>query len=140
MWNGAKDALRVGSYFQMKTRAGDIGRSGLGQFLVALQTAAPSVRVHLIGHSFGARLVSFALAGLPDGAGSPVKSLYLLQGAFSHFAFADALPMDRSRGGALKGMAARLDGCKSATMMIRVILCRANRSGSSFRPPRTSCP
>ena len=30
VWNGAKDALRVGSYFQMKGRAGDIGRSGLG--------------------------------------------------------------------------------------------------------------
>ena len=46
---------------------------------------------------------------MPDGD-SPVKSLYLLKGAFSHFAFADALPMDRSRGGALKGMAARVDG------------------------------
>ena len=30
-WNGAKDALRVGSYFQMKTRAGDIGRTGQGR-------------------------------------------------------------------------------------------------------------
>jgi len=44
------------------------------------------------------------------GSDSPIKSLTLLQGAFSHFAFADRLPQDSSRAGALKGMAARVDG------------------------------
>jgi hypothetical protein len=110
LWNGAKEALRQLTYFEMKKRAGVVGKQGLGPLLGRLHQADPQVRVHLLGHSFGARLVSFALAGLPDPASSPVKSLYLLQGAFSHFAFADALPMDRSRGGALKGMAARVDG------------------------------
>jgi hypothetical protein len=111
LWNGAKEALRQLTYFEMKKRAGVVGRQGLGPLLGRIHQADPELRIHLIGHSFGARLVSFALAGLPDGpGGSPVKSLYLLQGAFSHFAFADALPMDRSRGGALKGMAARVDG------------------------------
>jgi hypothetical protein len=110
LWNGAKEALRQLTYFEMKKRAGVVGRQGLGPLLGRIHQADPEVRVHLLGHSFGARLVSFALAGLPDPARSPVKSLYLLQGAFSHFAFADALPMDRSRGGALKGMATRVDG------------------------------
>jgi hypothetical protein len=110
LWNGAKEALRQLTYFEMKKRAGVVGKQGLGPLLGRLADADPDLRIHLLGHSFGARLVSFALAGLPDPAGSPVKSLYLLQGAFSHFAFADALPMDRSRGGALKGMAARVDG------------------------------
>jgi hypothetical protein len=110
LWNGAKEALRQLTYFEMKKRAGVVGRQGLGPLLGRIHQADPEVRIHLLGHSFGARLVSFALAGLPDPARSPVKSLYLLQGAFSHFAFADALPMDRSRGGALKGMAARVDG------------------------------
>jgi hypothetical protein len=110
LWNGAKEALRQLTYFEMKKRAGVVGRQGLGPLLGRIAQADPEVRVHLLGHSFGARLVSFALAGLPDPANSPVKSLYLLQGAFSHFAFADALPMDRARGGALKGMAARVDG------------------------------
>jgi hypothetical protein len=111
LWHGAKEALRQLTYFEMKKRAGVVGKQGLGPLLGRIHQADPELRLHLIGHSFGARLVSFALAGLPDGAGaSPVKSLYLLQGAFSHFAFADALPMDRSRGGALKGMAARVDG------------------------------
>ncbi len=110
LWNGAKEALRQLTYFEMKKRAGVVGRQGLGPLLGRIHQADPEVRIHLLGHSFGARLVSFALAGLPDPANSPVKSLYLLQGAFSHFAFADALPTDRSRGGALKGMAARVDG------------------------------
>jgi hypothetical protein len=109
LWDGAREALRQLTYFEMKKRAGVVGKQGLGPLLGRIHQADPDVRLHLIGHSFGARLVSFALAGLPDGH-SPVKSLYLLQGAFSHFAFADALPMDRSRGGALKGMAARVDG------------------------------
>jgi hypothetical protein len=109
LWDGAKEALRQLTYFEMKKRAGVVGKQGLAPLLGRIHQADPEVRIHLIGHSFGARLVSFALAGLPDGD-SPVKSLYLLQGAFSHFAFADALPVDRSRGGALKGMAARVDG------------------------------
>jgi hypothetical protein len=110
LWHGAKEALRQLTYFEMKKRAGVVGKEGLGPLLGRLRRADPDLRVHLLGHSFGARLVSFALAGLPDPANSPVKSLYLLQGAFSHFAFADALPTDRSRGGALKGMAGRVDG------------------------------
>jgi hypothetical protein len=110
LWDGAKEALRQLTYFEMKKRAGVVGRDGLGPLLGRLGDASPGLRVHLLGHSFGARLVSFALAGLPSPAASPVGSLCLLQGAFSHFAFADALPFDRDRGGALKGMAARVDG------------------------------
>jgi len=71
-----------------------------------------------LGHSFGARLVSYALAGLPDGLSgekSPVKMLFLLQGAFSHFAFAEKLPFDGTRSGDLNGMAQRVDGPLLAT-------------------------
>jgi hypothetical protein len=110
LWKGAKEALRQLTYFEMKKRAGVVGKDGLGPVLGRLGAAAPGLRVHLLGHSFGGRLVSFALAGLPDTGASPVASLYLLQGAFSHFAFADALPTDPGRGGALKGMASRVGG------------------------------
>lgn len=119
LWAGAIEALRVTTYWQMKKRAGIVGRSGLGErVLTRISVEAPKTRVHLLGHSFGARLVSFSLAGLPasvDHEGSPVKSLFLLQGAFSHFAFANQLPHDATRSGALKGMAARVDGPLLAT-------------------------
>ena len=114
VWNGAKDALRVGSYFQMKGRAGDIGRSGLGSFLVALQAAAPTVRVHLIGHSFGARLVAFSLAGIASPEQSPVSSLTLVQGAFSHWSFSDG-SSDLGIHGALSGFQDRVKGPLCAT-------------------------
>src|SRR5262245_52022366 len=105
--NGAKEALRQATYWQMKNRAGVVGQQGLGPLLGRLD--ATRVRVHLVGHSFGARLVSFALAGLPSGP-SPVRAVTLLEGAFSHFAFAKPLPFDAGRNGALAGMLARING------------------------------
>ena len=104
--HGAKEALRGATYWQMKNRAGTVGRAGLGPLLGQLP---PGVRAHLVGHSFGARLVSFALVGLPAGP-SPVRAVTLLQGAFSHFAFASPLPFDAGRRGALAGMPARING------------------------------
>jgi hypothetical protein len=105
--NGAKEALRQATYWQMKNRAGVVGQRGLGPLLGRLD--ATRVRVHLVGHSFGARLVSFALAGLPSGP-SPVRAVTLLEGAFSHFAFARPLPFDAGRKGALAGMLAKING------------------------------
>jgi hypothetical protein len=110
IWRGAKEALRQATYWQMKNRAGIVGKQGLGPLIGRVHDALPAVRFHLMGHSFGARLVSFALAGLPDAQPSPVASVTLLQGAFSHFAFAKPLPFDASRSGALAGMLSRIDG------------------------------
>lgn len=113
LWTGAKEALRATSYWNMKERAGHVGERGVAPFIVRMHHDAGDLRVHLVGHSFGARVVSFSLKGLPasfTGQASPVKSVTLIQGAFSHFAFAEKLPHDGSRSGALKGMAARVDG------------------------------
>jgi hypothetical protein len=112
-WDGAFDALRAATYWQMKRRAGVVGLKGLGPLLGEIRAKQPELRLHLIGHSFGARLVSFSLAVLSKSdltPRSPVKSLSLLQGAFSHFAFASRLRHDPRRGGALSGMAKRVDG------------------------------
>jgi hypothetical protein len=113
LWSGGKEVLRSMSYYEMKNRAGVIGRAGLGPLLASLAPAGSPLRVHLMGHSFGARLVSFALTGLPatatDGA-SPVKSLTLIQGAFSHFSFARPTPCRAVPAGALAGVLDRVDG------------------------------
>ena len=113
--NGAKDALRVLSYTTMKARAGTVGQNGLGPLLAALHAQSPGIRVHLIGHSFGARLVSFTLAGVGTPANSPIASLLLLQGAFSHWSFAH--PKDNPFGipGALNAYADRVHGPLVAT-------------------------
>jgi hypothetical protein len=111
VWNGAREAARAASYYAMKKRAGIVGRNGLGPLLGRL-SEIDGIRINKIGHSFGARLISFSLTGLPDtavGDASPVKSMMLVQGAFSHFAFARALPFHKA-GGALAGQQRRVDG------------------------------
>lgn len=108
---GAKDALRVFSYNTMKARAGVVGRSGLGPVLATLR----GVRVHLVGHSFGARLVSFALTGVGAAQDSPVASLTLLQGAFSHWSFSHAQDNPFGVDGALRAFRDRVRGPLVAT-------------------------
>ncbi|MFI9204562.1 serine-threonine protein kinase [Streptomyces sp. NPDC053048] len=109
LWSGALELLRQGSYWEMKRRAGVVGRAGLGPVLELLAGDRAGPRVHLVGHSFGARLMAFALGALPERTES-VRSLTMLQGAFSHYAFAPRLPFDNGRGGALKGLHERVRG------------------------------
>ncbi|MFE1801678.1 MULTISPECIES: serine-threonine protein kinase [unclassified Streptomyces] len=108
-WDGAHELLRQATYFAMKRRAGTVGERGLGRLVGRLARTAPGVRVHLVGHSFGGRLVSFALRGLPKGVRT-VKSVTLLQAAFSHYAFSARLPHDVRDSGVLHGQQDRIDG------------------------------
>ena len=76
--------LNLTTYYQMKQRAGLVGVRGLAP---ALNAVLPSgQRLHLVGHSFGARLVTAAAARQQH----PASSMCLLQAAFSHYAFARA--------------------------------------------------
>ena len=118
LWSGAREVLRTMSYYEMKNRAGVVGQNGLGPLLASLSGPDGPPRIHLMGHSFGARLVSYTLAGLPanrTGSASPVKSLTLIQGAFSHFTFASSLMFDPSRAGGLAADGSRVDGPLLAT-------------------------
>ena len=116
LWNGGRELLRSMSYYEMKNRAGVIGRGGLGPMLGKLAAADPGIRIHLMGHSFGARLVAYSLSGLPPAATcaqSPVKTLYLIQGAFSHFAFANPVPDPLVSGpGALSAFTRNVNGLR----------------------------
>lgn len=83
-WSKGRSLLNFITYYEMKARAGRIGSGSVAPVLHA--QVAGRATVHLVGHSFGARLVTGAADGLP-GAKS-VGSLNLLQAAFSHNAFA----------------------------------------------------
>ncbi|MEU8523493.1 serine-threonine protein kinase [Streptomyces sp. NPDC048577] len=108
-WKGAREVLRQATYYTMKRRAGTVGERGLGPLLGGLARSSPGLRVHLVGHSMGARLVAYALRGLPPGTRN-VRSVTLLQGAFSHYAFSASLPHEPGRAGALRDMQGRVDG------------------------------
>jgi hypothetical protein len=81
---GVVSPLHVLSFWAMKRRAGEVGerlgRERLGPLWASLQTPP---RLHLIGHSFGAKLLASAVLG-----GARATSLTLLLAAFSAFAFA----------------------------------------------------
>jgi hypothetical protein len=84
---GASNLLNYVTYYQMKDRAGVVGRTGVNQVVQKIRTALPNVRVHLVGHSFGCRVVTAAATGPATSPKGFVNSLTLLQGAFSHYAF-----------------------------------------------------
>ena len=70
----------------MKERAGVIGRSGVNALLAEAFAARPGVRVHLVGHSFGGRLVTSLASALA--AGTQARTLTLLEAAYSHYGLA----------------------------------------------------
>jgi hypothetical protein len=84
VWSQGRALLNFVTYYEMKTRAGTIGAKSVAPALH--QQVAGRTRLHLLGHSFGARLVTAAADRLP----SPgrVTSMSLLQAAFSHNSFA----------------------------------------------------
>lgn len=85
--SSARNILNYTTYYQMKERAGRIGAGGLNPLLRSIATGHPRLRLHLVGHSFGGRLVTAAVAGPDDSRVLKVASMSLLQAAFSHYGF-----------------------------------------------------
>lgn len=82
--DAVRGVLNVTTYYTMKDRAGRVGEKGIARLLQRLHAAHPDVRLHLVGHSFGGRAVTAAVAATT----APVQSLTLLQAAYSHFGMA----------------------------------------------------
>jgi hypothetical protein len=78
----ALNILNYTTYYEMKTRAGTVGNNGVGPLVDKL--ASKVDRIHLIGHSFGGRLVTAAAKASTT---NKLASLTLLQAAFSHNGF-----------------------------------------------------
>jgi pimeloyl-ACP methyl ester carboxylesterase len=79
----ARRLLNLTTYYTMKSRAGDVGTRGVAPLLARLAAAPAEPRLHLAGHSFGARVVTAAASTTQ----APIASLTLLQAAFSHRGF-----------------------------------------------------
>jgi len=86
--NGLFNILNLATYYQMKDRAGKVGMQALNPIIHKIQDIEPDIRLHLVGHSFGARLVTASIAGEKPEDAVFVQSLILLQAAFSHYGFA----------------------------------------------------
>ena len=82
----AMNLLNYTTYFEMKARAGNVGKNGVAKLIDKL---APQVqRIHLIGHSFGGRVVTATAA---NSSTDKIRSMSLLQTAFSHNGFSKSM-------------------------------------------------
>jgi hypothetical protein len=86
MLKGARAAARrianFATYYQIKAQADTVGRLGVAQILRRVREQLPTVKLHLVGHSFGGQLVTPAALALPDNTSGVTVSL--LQAAISH--------------------------------------------------------
>ncbi len=83
--------LNFMSWSAIKKLSADVGGNGLAPIVSALQAELPAIRVHLVGHSLGGRLMTACAKMLGQTSAKPLASLSLLEAAFSHFGFsADA--------------------------------------------------
>jgi hypothetical protein len=96
----------VFTFWKMKARAAVVGENGVYRFLLnvkkALSKHKRQVRIHLLGHSFGAKLVTAAVypAASAKNIELPfVNTLVLLLGAFSQFSFSSNIPVSTGASG-----------------------------------------
>jgi hypothetical protein len=83
---GAIRFLNYLTYYEMKNRAGTVGQKGVGPLLDRLSGEVQ--RIHLVGHSFGGRVVTAAAAASTT---DKLRSMSLLQAAFSHNGFSKSM-------------------------------------------------
>lgn len=93
-----RQILKPFTVWQMKDRAGKVGARGVAALLAGILQRSDTARVHLLGHSYGCKVVMSALCSLPP-ATRAVHSALLLQPAISQYAFADTVPGRTGPGG-----------------------------------------
>jgi hypothetical protein len=81
--------VRVATVLQMKDRGARVGAKGVGSLLRDMLAADSNIRVHLIGHSYGAIVMLSAVCYPPNKPlPTQVESILLLQPAVSRWCFA----------------------------------------------------
>jgi hypothetical protein len=98
---GFRDIVRAPTVWRMKDRAGRVGKVGAREFLQRLIAAANTTPVHLIGHSYGCKVMLSGVKHLsvPDGAEPPIDSMLLLQAAISARCFSSDATGNGAPGG-----------------------------------------
>jgi hypothetical protein len=92
-----RNIVRSATVLLMKDRAGAVGAHGVGELLREVLDAGPSARMHLIGHSYGCKVVLSAVSYRAPPR--TVDSILLLQPAVSCLCFAEDATGDGRPGG-----------------------------------------
>ena len=91
---GVGTFLNLTKWYVMKERAGTVGATGVATSVRDLRGRCPAIKVHLVGHSLGGRLMAGCAKALAETPAVQPDSLLLLEAAFSHFGFSS----DNGRG------------------------------------------
>jgi hypothetical protein len=97
-----RNILKPFTVWQMKDRAGHVGANGVAPLLAEL-LGATDARIHLLGHSFGCKVVMTAASVMPAPS-RKIESALLLQAAVSQFAFAANVPERNVPGGFVRAL------------------------------------
>jgi len=84
---GAGKLANMTTWYQMKSRSGVVGETGVARAARALKADPLNVKLHLVGHSLGGRLMASCAWALTEDPMVRPDSLTLLEAAFSHFGF-----------------------------------------------------
>lgn len=104
-----RNLVKPFTVWQMKDRAGKVGANGVSRLLQTIlgridTNATPVLpRIHLLGHSYGCKVVMTALSTLPEGLPS-VHSALLLQPAVSQHGFSATVPTRNEPGGFVRAL------------------------------------
>jgi hypothetical protein len=84
---GVDKFINLTTWYVMKNRSGQVGATGVAKAVRDLHAASPTLRLHLVGHSLGGRLMATCAKSLAQAPLLQPDSLMLLEAAFSHYGF-----------------------------------------------------
>jgi hypothetical protein len=79
--------LNLTTWYLMKDRSGVVGATGVAKAVRDVKASRPAIKIHLVGHSLGGRLMAACAKSLCTAPKLQPDSLTLLEAAFSHYGF-----------------------------------------------------
>jgi len=79
--------LNLTTWYMMKDRSGIVGANGVAKAVRDVKASRPAIKIHLVGHSLGGRLMASCAKALCTSPRLQPDSMTLLEAAFSHYGF-----------------------------------------------------
>jgi hypothetical protein len=84
---GVDTFINLTTWYVMKNRSGVVGETGAAKAVRDLKASNSKIRIHLVGHSLGGRLMAACAKSLAQSPLLQLDSVTLLEAAFSHYGF-----------------------------------------------------
>ena len=87
--NGIDKFINLTTWYVMKNRSGVVGATGVAKAVREVKGSNGNIKIHLVGHSLGGRLMAACAKTLTQDPILKPDSVTLLEAAFSHYGFSD---------------------------------------------------